>query len=162
MLLGLKQIASIGLYVSDTSAGRVRLVPGSREPVLTYSLNDRDFRALLKGMRLAAEVLLAAGAMMALPGLPGLPGVGSSAELDQITEGSWKPTHIRPTGFHPMGTARMGPAGKGVIDSWGRVHGVRGVWVADGSIFPTCVAVNPQISIMAFATRTAEAITATS
>jgi choline dehydrogenase-like flavoprotein len=60
-----------------------------------------------------------------------------------------------------MGTARMGRPEDGVIDSWGEHHDVRNLFVADGSIFPTCVGVNPQVSIMAFATRTAERIAAT-
>lgn len=158
MLLMHRQAATIGLYVSDTSAGRVRVLPGMREPVITYALNRRDLRGLLKGMRLAAEILLAAGAMTVLTGLPGLAAVGSREELERLTTGDWRPSHVRPTGFHPMGTARMGRRGQSVVDSWGRLHDARGVWVADGSIFPTCVAVNPQESIMAFATRTAEAI----
>jgi choline dehydrogenase-like flavoprotein len=158
LLPGMRNLVSIGLYVSDTSSGRVWVVPGRREPVLTYKLNDLDFGRLLKGMRLAAEILLAAGAMMALVGLPGMPAVTSRADLDRITDGGWTTKQLRPTAFHPMGTARMGPDGLGVVDSWGAVHGARGVWVADGSIFPTCVAVNPQESIMAFATRTAERI----
>ncbi|HWL66239.1 MAG TPA: GMC family oxidoreductase, partial [Actinomycetota bacterium] len=100
----------------------------------------------------------AAGAMMALVGLPGLPGVASRDDLDKITEGPWKPTDLRPTAFHPMGTARMGRKGRSVVDSWGEHHDVKGLYVSDGSIFPTCVAVNPQVSIMAFATKTAERI----
>jgi choline dehydrogenase-like flavoprotein len=160
MLPGMRHIASIGLYVSDTSSGRVRLLPGSREPIITYRLNDIDFRKLLHGMRLAAEIHLAAGAMAALVGLPGLPAVSSRKDLDKITEGNWDATAVRPTAFHPMGTARMGRRGEGVVDSWGEHHDVKNLYVADGSIFPTCVAVNPQVSIMAFATRTAERIAA--
>ncbi len=160
MIPGMRHIASIGLYVSDTSSGRVRLLPNSREPLITYQLNETDLRKLLVGMRLAAEVHLAAGAMMALVGLPGLPGVASREDLDKITNGSWKPTDLRPTAFHPMGTARMGRKGRSVVDSWGEHHDVRNLFVADGSIFPTCVAVNPQVSIMAFATKTAERIAA--
>ena len=106
------------------------------------------------------EIHLAAGAMAALIGLPGLPAITSPNDLDRITEGNWDPTMIRPTAFHPMGTCRMGRKGSSVVDSWGEHHDVKGLWVADGSIFPTCVAVNPQISIMAFATRTAERIAA--
>jgi choline dehydrogenase-like flavoprotein len=158
MIPGMRHIASIGLYVSDTSSGRVRLLPRSREPIITYQLNETDLRKLLVGLRLAAEVHLAAGAMMALVGLPGLPGVASRDDLDKITEGPWKPTDLRPTAFHPMGTARMGRRGRSVVDSWGEHHDVRGLYVSDGSIFPTCVAVNPQVSIMAFATKTAERI----
>jgi choline dehydrogenase-like flavoprotein len=160
MLPGMRHIASIGLYVSDTSSGRVRLLPSSREPIITYKLNTVDFKKLLVGMRLAAEIHLEAGAMMALVGLPGLPAIGSKKDLDQITEGDWGPNDVRPTAFHPMGTARMGRKGSSVVDTWGHHHDIRNLYVADGSIFPTCVAVNPQVSIMAFATRTAEHIAA--
>ncbi|GAG29593.1 unnamed protein product, partial [marine sediment metagenome] len=53
-------------------------------------------------------------------------------------------------------TCRMGrdPASS-VVGPWGEAHGVRGLYIADASIFPSCLGVNPQISIMAFATRTA-------
>jgi choline dehydrogenase-like flavoprotein len=156
MLPGMRNIASIGLYVSDTSTGRVRTVPGMREPLITYELNNVDLRKLLVGIRLAAEIHLAAGAMAALVGLPGLPAIGSAAELDKITDLEIKGSDVRPTGFHPMGTARMGRPSESVVDSWGRHHDVRNLFVADGSVFPTCVAVNPQITIMAFATRAAE------
>ena len=158
MLPGLRLVASIGLYVSDTSAGRLHLLPRSREPIIRYHLNETDFRKLLVGMRLAAEIHLAAGAMVALVGLPGLPAIGSTADLDKLTEGNWRPTDVRPTAFHPMGTARMGRPGEGVVDAFGKHHDVQHLYIADGSVFPTCVGVNPQVSIMAFATRTSDAI----
>ena len=158
MLPGLRLVASIGLYVSDTSSGRVHLLPGTREPIIRYHLNETDFRKLLVGMRMAAEIHLAAGAMVALVGLPGLPAIGSTADLDKLSEGNWRPADVRPTAFHPMGTARMGRPGEGVVDAFGKHHDVENLYVADGSVFPTCVGVNPQVSIMAFATRTAERI----
>lgn len=158
MLPMFRHIASIGLYVSDTSAGRVRVVRGMREPILTYRMNTTDLRRLQAGMRLAAEIHLAAGASAAVVPLRGLDPVTEPAELDAVTDERWTPAHIRPTSFHPQGTCRMGRRGAGVVDAWGRHHDVHGLWVADGSVFPGCVAVNPQESIMAFATRTAEAI----
>ncbi len=158
MIGGMRHVASIGLYVSDTSSGRVRLLPRSREPIITYKINDADFRKLLIGMRLAAEIHLAAGAMAALLGLPGLPAITSTKELDKITDGNWDPTMVHPTAFHPMGTCRMGAKGDSVVDMNGEHHDVRSLFVADGSIFPTCAGVNPQVTIMAFATRIAEQI----
>jgi choline dehydrogenase-like flavoprotein len=47
-----------------------------------------------------------------------------------------------------------------VVDGYGQHHQVADLWVADGSTFPTCVGVNPQLTIMAFALRTAERIAA--
>ena len=43
------------------------------------------------------------------------------------------------SGYHPCGTARMGPADdpNTVVDQYGRCHAVEGLVVADASIFPT-------------------------
>ena len=61
--------------------------------------------------------------------------------------------------FHPQGTARMGEdPRRAVADSVGRVHGTPGLWVGDASLFPSSCKVNPQITIMALATRIAEHI----
>ena len=58
--------------------------------------------------------------------------------------------------FHPLGTARADArAAHGVVDGDLRLHGVRGVHVADGSVVPSSLGVNPQLTIMALATRLA-------
>jgi len=41
------------------------------------------------------------------------------------------------------------------VDQYGRLHGLRNLFVADASVFPSCLGVNPQVTIMAVATRTA-------
>jgi len=57
---------------------------------------------------------------------------------------------------HQMGSCRMGsdPADS-VADGGGRVHDVQNVWIGDASAFPTAPGVNPMITIMALAHRTA-------
>jgi choline dehydrogenase-like flavoprotein len=59
-------------------------------------------------------------------------------------------------GQHQAGTCRMGddPAAS-VTDPWGRVHGHRNLWVADGSLHVTNGGVNPVLTILALAHRTA-------
>lgn len=59
---------------------------------------------------------------------------------------------VHPVGGCPMPTTRSG----GVIDSLGRVHGVPGLYVADGSVFPGPVGANPSLTIAAFADWVAE------
>jgi len=55
-----------------------------------------------------------------------------------------------------MGTCRMGrDPGSTVVDQYGRLHGMHNLFVADASVFPSCLGVNPQVTIMALATRTA-------
>lgn len=60
---------------------------------------------------------------------------------------------------HLMGGCAMGvgPADS-VTDARGRVHGARGVYVADASLFPAAVEINPYLTIMALAERVAEAV----
>jgi choline dehydrogenase-like flavoprotein len=47
-----------------------------------------------------------------------------------------------------------------VADPYGKVHGVRGLYVADASGFPTASGVNPMLSVMALAYRVAQRIKA--
>ena len=58
--------------------------------------------------------------------------------------------------FHPLGTARADArASHGVVDGDLALHGVAGLHVADGSVVPSALGVNPQLTIMALATRLA-------
>src|SRR5437899_2721406 len=151
--------ASAGLFVSDTGSGRVRRLPGRREPLITYWLAPADARALCDGIALVAEIFFAAGAKSVSPGVAGMPELGHPREAATLRAGGFGPSALQPTGFHPMGTARMGgDPGRSVTDSWGAVRGIRGLHVADASLFPTCVGVNPQVSIMAFAARIARGL----
>ena len=57
---------------------------------------------------------------------------------------------------HPLGGAVVSEsAATGVVDPQGRVHGVPGLFVADGSIIPTALATNPSYTISALAERVA-------
>jgi choline dehydrogenase-like flavoprotein len=62
---------------------------------------------------------------------------------------------------HPQSTCRMGgdPA-RSVVNAFGELHGVRGVFVADMSVFPTSLGAPPQITTAALADRTAHHIIA--
>jgi choline dehydrogenase-like flavoprotein len=58
--------------------------------------------------------------------------------------------------FHPLGTARADARpSHGVVDGNLDVHGVEGLHLADGSVVPSALGVNPQLTIMALATRLA-------
>jgi len=59
---------------------------------------------------------------------------------------------------HMLGTCRMGadPAAS-VVDPFGRSHEIDNLWVADNSVFPSSLAANPALTIMALSLRTADA-----
>jgi choline dehydrogenase-like flavoprotein len=62
---------------------------------------------------------------------------------------------------HPCGTLRLGddPA-RSVVTPEGRAHGLENLWVADASVFPTSMGVNPSLTIAALALRTGDALIA--
>ena len=63
-------------------------------------------------------------------------------------------------GFQVRGNARSLGADpdQSVTDEFGRVHGAENVVVCDGSVFPTFSGVNPTLTIMAVALRSATAL----
>ena len=150
------KLASAGLFVSDTSRGRVRRF-GSGEPLVTYRLNKLDTRKLVRGIVHVAEIFFAAGAQQVYTGLPGRHFVKHPKELEDVKEEAVRPGALRLTAFHPVGTARMG-ADPSItpVGPWGECHEVSNLFVCDASVLPGCPNVNPQETIMAFATRTAD------
>ena len=155
LLARLPNMAVLGLLVSDTSAGRVHGLGPGRTPLMTYDMNRFDARRVVQGMLLAARVLFAAGATEVHPAMWGVGPLGSVAEAELALGRDWPPGALRLTAYHPMGTARMGVDHLGVVDGVGRVRGTERLVVADASVLPTSLGVNPQVTIMALATRAA-------
>ena len=59
---------------------------------------------------------------------------------------------------HQIGTCRMGTDPEtSVVDPYGRSHTVPNLWISDNSTFPSAIAANPALTIMALALRTADA-----
>jgi choline dehydrogenase-like flavoprotein len=83
---------------------------------------------------------------------------GASEVLLPLPPGT-RPEHARRRdlklmAFHPLGTARADASpSRGVVDGNLKLHGTEGVYVADGSVVPSALGVNPQLTIMALATR---------
>jgi choline dehydrogenase-like flavoprotein len=69
-------------------------------------------------------------------------------------------TDVVSTGYltsHVQGTCRLGPdPASAAVDADGRLHGVEGLYVGDGSLLARTLSVNPSLTIMALATRLAE------
>lgn len=141
-----RQLAMFGLMVSDRSRGSVRSLAG--RPVIRYELVEEDVVRFRRGLRRMEELFLAAGAREVYLGLPG----GVSPERARARD-------LKLMAFHPLGTARADARPEhGVVDGDLRLHGAQGVYVADGSVVPSSLGVNPQLTIMALATRLAHGL----
>ena len=147
-------IGSIGVHLHDESEGRVGLSSnGSLR--LSYRLLDEEARRIQFGIARAAEIHFAAGATEVYPNV-GPVSVIRRGELPAFESLRLRPGDLRLEAFHPMSTARMGPdPNASVVDPSGAVYGIEGLYVADGSLLPTSVGVNPMMTIIACATHVA-------
>ena len=76
-----------------------------------------------------------------------------------IQERHFQIGRISVSAAHLMGGCGMGrDARDSVTDSRGRVHGVPWLFVADSSLFPDSVEINPYLTVMSLADRVAEGI----
>lgn len=141
--------------IEDSGSGRV-VVGLDGQPVMVYSLNRRDVETCHEGVAKTCELLFAAGARRILLPFQDLPEIGSVDELRRVRGRPLVPRGIELMTVHIMGSARMatGPE-QGATDPFGRVFGVTGLGVADASLFPGPIGVNPQETIMALAARNA-------
>lgn len=151
-LAELDRYAVWGAAIRATGLGRVR--PGPGRPIVRFSLSAEDVRAARRGVRVLGELFLAAGAVEVYPGVPGFDAVvrdaGRMARFEE--EGPLAASSYSMSVTHLFGTARMGsdPAASVVRPDF-RHHAVDRLYVADSSVFPTNLGVNPQIPIMALA-----------
>ena len=143
----------VGCLIEDTSTGRVVLGP-DREPQMLYSLSRRDTATTHEGVAKICELLFAAGAKRCVLPFADLGEIRSPDDISRIRARRPDPRGLELMTVHIMGSARMAvDPQRGATDAFGRVFDVPGLCVADASLFPSPVGVNPQETIMALVTR---------
>jgi choline dehydrogenase-like flavoprotein len=158
-----KHGASFIMLLRDHGHGRVVIDPNG-EAVPFYALEDP---LDLEHTRIAIEKIVrlheAGGAQEIMSLAATLPRWRRGDDLERFIERAQRVPQ-RAGGqklfsAHQMGTARMGTDPQtSVAGPFGELHDVKGVWIGDGSAFPTPSGTNPMVTIMALARRTAFAI----
>ncbi|RZT38445.1 GMC family oxidoreductase [Cupriavidus agavae] len=143
-------------FVPDSPGGRVR-VAADGSPILDYDVSDYIWDGVRRAYLSMAEAQFAAGARTVRP-----------AHLDARPYASWTEARagietlplrkFRAMLFtaHLMGGCAMSedPA-RGVVNSAGRHHQLSNLFVLDGSVFPTSIGANPQLSVFALTAQNA-------
>jgi choline dehydrogenase-like flavoprotein len=159
-MLEFGRVGSIGVHLSDRSSGRVGLA-GDGSLRASYKLTAADAERLAFGIARAAEIHFAAGASEVYPNIARV-GVLTPDRLADFEAATFKPSELRLEAFHPMGTARIAAGeAEGACAADGSVNGVAGLYVADASLFPSSVGVNPMMTVIAFAKRIAAGVAET-
>jgi choline dehydrogenase-like flavoprotein len=158
MMQNYHRIVNAGLLVEDTHYGRVRLGPGG-QPLAFYELADFDADRLVRATALLCELLFAAGAKKIAAPFEGGPDLYSVDDVKKLYAHKLPKHALELFTVHLMGTARMGgDPTRHVCDPYGKIYDTEGLVVADASLFPSPIGVNPMETIMALATRNAERI----
>jgi choline dehydrogenase-like flavoprotein len=157
MIADHRHLAMYYAMIRPKGWGRVRAVPGLREPWVTYDLAPEDWTALSNGAAKLAGALFAAGAEWVGPAVTGHPGWTSAAAAAAWAESGAGRERAALMTIHIFSSRPMGERAGLPVDSFGRLRAADNVTVADASVLPTAPGVNPQATIMALAFRAADA-----
>lgn len=146
-----------------SDGNRVR-IDRAGTPVVEYTFAPHTIEAMVAATRASARIFFAAGALRvhAPSADPPLIERGDAARVDELVDARhFKPGKVSVSAAHLMGGGAMGRnATDSVTDAYGRVHGLPWLRIADASLFPDSLEINPYVTIMALADRVAEGVRA--
>ncbi len=142
---------------NPASAGGTVRLRDDGTPVLDYPLTPFVWEGARRAFLAMAEVQFAAGAKSVSPAHGfGAPFTSLATAKAAIERFDLRPLYTRVVSAHVMGGAPLGPdPRRAVVDTDGRHHHLDNLYVCDGSLFPTSIGANPQLSIYGFAARLA-------
>src|SRR5947209_1999869 len=161
------EAAHVGTFIvltRDKGEGTITL-DRYGEPVIDYVVSVYDRNHLLHGLRQATRAHFAAGARSVISlhskrTMLERPEGGTVSEQQlrefdrQLERHGMGVNRIMMFTAHQMGTCRMGADPRNsVTGGHSEVHGVKGLFVCDSSVFPSASGVNPMLSIMGLAHR---------
>jgi choline dehydrogenase-like flavoprotein len=126
-------------------------------PVVEYRFQPEAIQGLIRGAITSAKIFFAAGAVRVHMPVAGDTTIESAdaGRLEEIAgRAQFIPGKVPVSAAHLQGGCAMGS----VTDCWGQVHGLPWLFVADASLFPNSLEINPYVTIMALAHRVAERI----
>lgn len=152
-------VAAFLAIVRDRNVGRISIARDGGTSI-AYQPGAPERELLRRGSVELAKVHRAAGARQIIPLVTPPHGWrdGQPFEpwLDGLAKRSISANRILLFSAHQMSSCRIGTDPRtSVADVDGQVHGVPGLWVTDASAMPTASGVNPMLSLMALAHRTA-------
>ena len=149
--------ALIVLVKEIDSAGEVTVNAQGR-PSISYRAGPRDEASMRQGLKEGARIHFAAGAREVTTLHARQILMHSPREIDRLLDrAEFGPNRLALYSAHPLGTCRMGGNRlRSVVDSHCEAHDCRGLFVIDGSVMPTSLGVNPQMTILAIAEKSAE------
>lgn len=151
-----QQWQNMAIYYASLAGGQgsIRCLPGFEDPFVRYKLSSEDLKMLANGLKHLCRLLLSAKAKSLFPLLPNANRITEIGEIETLPE--YLPSDAGLMTIHLFSSCPMGEnQNLCATDSYGKVHGVDNLYIADASLLCTAPGVNPQGSVMAIARRNA-------
>ena len=149
------------LACDEATPGNRVDVDAAGRPVVHYEFTPKVVRGLVRGAVTSARIFFAAGAQRVhMPVGRSTIEASEAADVDRVAEDDgFKTGKVPVSAAHLQGGCGMGrTAADSVTDCYGQVHGIPWLYVADASLFPDALEINPYLTIMALADRAAQHI----
>jgi len=150
-----------GIMVRDDSVGSIVKTFGDNSKVV-YELTKDTLDDMARGMAILARMWFEIGADYVVSSHSDVPEIRTEQDISKLEKAiKDNPDGLRVGSAHPQGGNVIGDdPEKAVVDSDCKVFGFKNLYVSDASVFPTALGVNPQLTIMALGTLTADKIAA--
>jgi len=151
-------LMAAGVLVGTASNGKVgRAATGGAG--VDFTPRPDDLQALSRGLRQLGEIFFAGGAKRVMLNTWGADEYTSPDQLSDLDRVCADPDYIALGTGHPQGGNVLSrDPSRGVVGPDFRVHGHSNLYICDASVFPTSLAVNPQLTVMSLAHYAAESI----
>lgn len=122
----------------------------SGNPSMRLWIPEQNVAPVMRGLKTAADSLLALGARYVHTGLvPVVDEMRNESDTSTLLSSRVQAKHLTMTLNHTFGSCRMTADDRGPVDEDGKLRGLEGLYICDASVFPSPSAVNPQATIMA-------------
>jgi choline dehydrogenase-like flavoprotein len=159
MMMEFDRYTMAGVMTRDEPSGRVT-ISYNGNPKLEYNLSTQTIDNMARGMYIVAKMWFDVGATSVITSHVDIPEIKTRADIPNIKYAVRNnPNGLLVGSAHPQGGNKMGDNKEEcIVDSNCRVYGFNNLYVCDASVFPTAIGVNPQLTVMALATITANKI----
>ena len=149
-----------GIYyamIKPSGIGKVRAVVGMSDPVVSFALTKADWSNLGSGLTSLGQAMFASGAQNVYPSIIGHAGWRNPQQAREYAHNNLPVKNSLLMTIHLFSSCPLGGNKQlCATDSFGKLHQMRNLYIADASLIPEAPGVNPQASIMALALRNAQ------
>jgi choline dehydrogenase-like flavoprotein len=159
MMQNYNQYSMAGIMCRDDPVGKV-LISYNGNPKVIYNLSEQTIDDMARGMSILSRMWFNIGAKAVITSHIDVYEIGTKADIPKLKDAVRNnPEGLRVGSAHPQGGNKMGEnENECVVDSNCKIFGFDNLYVCDASVFPTALGVNPQLTVMALATITADKI----